>query len=489
MIKAWLLLFMAISYPCMICGQHFTGIPGSNYAGIQSISANPSSLSNSKKSFDVLLLGGNLAFHNNYIFIPKTDNRFSDKMNLARNALQLEFPGFYDDDYIFDDRDVQSPKFGYLNLRVSGPGFMRSWGNRTVAFTFSNRMVVSGSKVPFDVVKFAYERRHYPPLYELVHSHNGSFTIGSASWSEIGVTYSAMIDLGIEHSYAAGISIRRLFGLHAIVMHSNDLSYSFINSDSMQVHRFKGSLGIALPVDYDNNSFLDLSNAVQGKGFAIDAGITIIRSASNDRYKLVAPGSAFTHYDYRLGISLLDIGMIHYNGNSGMMNFNDVHGLWQGLDSLEINSVNAFKNEIRSTFAETGGLSETNAFDLILPTALSVQFDYNLGLNFFMNVAWTQNLKLGAVQLSQPSVVNITPRFETRFFEMAIPFSLFQYNELHMGLVLRAGFLTIGTTRLGGFFGFNDFEGVDFFFSVSAGLCKLRYQRNYDRYGNCYPFF
>ena len=489
MIKTRLLLFLALLFWYDLSGQYHAGISGSNYQALQNAVVNPSSLSNSKKSFDIQLIGGHLGFQNNYIFIPKADNRFGNKINLAANAFQLEFPGFFDEDYIFDDRITPSPKYGNLNLRISGPGFMYSWGNSKIALSFSSRLVISGKNIPYDVAKFAYERRHYPSLHQTRHDHNGSISLATASWMEIGITYSAIKDLNRNFQFAAGFGIRRLFGLHGIVMQSNNLSYTMINSDSLHVYRLKGSLGIALPIDYDNNRFLDPANAVQGKGFAVDAGITVIKTASNSRYKLTAPAGAYTDYEYRIGISLLDIGLIHYNGNSGMMHFDGVSGLWPGLDSLKTNSVNKLKEEIRSVFSESGNISETNAFNLWLPSALGLKFDYYIGRNLYVNALWIQNLSINDIQLAQPSVISITPRFESSFFEMALPLSLRHYHEVHLGLVLRAGILTIGTNRIGGFLGFNDFEGFDFFFSVSAGLCKLRYQRNYNRFGNCYPFF
>lgn len=461
-----------------------------NYAGLNGLFINPSSISNSKKYLDIQLASGSIFFDNNFIYIPREDNRIQEKMNLTRRAFILDFPGFYDDDYIFSDRYDTDPVMGYSDIRLSGPGIMYSSNGHAFALQLTNRFILSGNRVPYDISKLAYEHRHYPPFHGIRFTNENRFAIGSASWMELGLTYSRSFDYGREFKISTGINAKRLWGYHGMGISSNTFDYMFTNSDSLNVYRFDGKAGLALPFDFESNEFLGANNLFQGRGFAFDLGFTIIRRNASGYNNDGATKHSYTPYQYRFGISLLDVGLIRYNKNAKSMLFSNASGQIAGMDSLGFASINSIINEILLAFDnDENPVVQSGSFNIWLPSALSLQFDYSLGSDFYLNAFWIQNLALSQDQILRPSQISLIPRYESKLFEVAVPLALFRYQEPRIGIAFRIGYLTVGTDRLGALFGFNDFEGFDFYLSIKAGLCKKQYQKEYNRFERCNTFF
>jgi hypothetical protein len=67
----------------------------------------------------------------------------------------------------------------------------------------------------------------------------------------------------------------------------------------------------------------------------------------------------------------------------------------------------------------------------------------------------------------------ITPRYETRRFEAAIPVTLYEYKKPHVGFAMRYRFFVIGTERLGSFTGLWDTTGYDIYFGFKINVCEL----------------
>ena len=123
-------------------------------------------------------------------------------------------------------------------------------------------------------------------------------------------------------------------------------------------------------------------------------------------------------------------------------------------------------------------LLRNSAFSIALPTALSLQIDNRITSKFYANLAIVQPLVLNDATIVRPSQLAITPRFETDYFELAMPFIIYNYKYPRLGLSARFHKIVVGTDKLGGFFGMKDFTGLDFYVMV-----KLQFFR-----GNCRNF-
>lgn len=469
--------------------QDRLGMVNSNYAGLNGLNINPSSASNSFNYYEFQLLGGGIFFDNNYIYIPRKENRLKEKINLTRRAFILDFPGFYDDDYIFSDRHDPIPKNGFTDVKIIGPGIMYSANSNAFAVQLANRFLTLAGKVPHNISKLAYEHWHYPPYHGVRFLNENHFTIQSASWLELGLTYARLFEFSRELNISAGITAKRLWSYHGINISSNMLDYMFTNSDTLYVYQFDGKTSIALPFDLESNQFKGIRELFQGKGLAFDLGFTIVKKITNG-HKYHSSKHNYAPYYYRFGLSLLDIGMIRYNRNARSLKYINASGQWTSMDNSRFENINTtINNMVEALGSADNYIIESESFSMWLPSSLSMQFDYAPGNDFFVNIVWIQHFRFSTDQLSRPSLIGLAPRFENKLFEMAVPLALVRYHEPRIGLALRLGFLTVGTDRLGAFFGMNDFEGFDIYFSMKYGFCKKHYQNSFNRFEQCTAFF
>ena len=64
------------------------------------------------------------------------------------------------------------------------------------------------------------------------------------------------------------------------------------------------------------------------------------------------------------------------------------------------------------------------------------------------------------------------PRFEDQWFEFALPISMFNYEEIRLGAMVRLAYLTIGTDKLGTFLGVSNVTGADIYVALAYKFFK-----------------
>ena len=106
---------------------------------------------------------------------------------------------------------------------------------------------------------------------------------------------------------------------------------------------------------------------------------------------------------------------------------------------------------------------------MALPSAISIQADWNVCQNFFANMTIIKGFGHGSKQgVTRPDVYSLTPRYETKWGELSIPMSLLYYNhwQPRFGLAVRAGYFFVGGDAPGSLLKLNDLKGVDFYAGV-----------------------
>jgi hypothetical protein len=79
--------------------------------------------------------------------------------------------------------------------------------------------------------------------------------------------------------------------------------------------------------------------------------------------------------------------------------------------------------------------------------------------------------------LYRPAQLSVTPRYETQYFEVNLPVSLYDFRYPRMGVAARIWFLTLGTDNLLGFLNLTDFTGFDLYVSVKFNFLKGKCRR------------
>jgi len=460
-----------------VSGQEMLGMTLGNYAGVNSIQLNPSAIHNSKTYLDVQFLGAGLFLQNNYLYQSKSDYKF---VHFFQSG--YEWPTHIED-YAYEVRifyhyDNERDKNVYSSVRINGPGAMLIWGNHAFALFTAARSVFSLHNVPFDVANFAYLGFDYWPQHNINYQDNRPFSGAGMAWGEIGLTYSYKFFSGGYNQFAAGISIRRLFGYAGLYVNSRQFDYVVINDSTLNIRNMDAQMGFSLPVTYTDNSFQS-DPLFRGGGFGFDVGITYQRLKRYHQKQTFTSlcGQRYEDYIYRIGIAVIDVGGIQFKTNAMKYNIDNRSSYWTNVNVINFRNIANLMDTISYKFyGDSKAALVGEKFTLWLPSALSIQFDYRIKENWYVNASLIYGFNFSRASLSRPSELSITPRYESKWFEASLPVSLYDWYLARIGLALRFYNVTIGTEKLGGFFNLNDFTGLDFYCSIklffNKGSCR-----------------
>lgn len=427
-----LLLLASVYCP----GQDFLGYAHSQYAGIAGASYNPASLADNKYSLDILLLGGGLEVSNNYIGIRRTDIRRSD----------------FGTDY-FKLRDNPFKKSAFVRNEILLPGFMVSNEKYGWGIDLKVRTYVNVDGVPEKLAHILTYELNDPPNFndEFYSRHIG---VDLLSWGEIGATYAKTIWTGAEHYVSVGLRPKFLLGLGSAYVYVNDATYEFYNDSTLYsggTVKFGHSDNFVFAQGYRMSYRLGFN-----PGFGIDAGIIYehrpdeMQNSKDSKKEKPWPGfRERPKYKYRIGAAINDLGAIrfHYGELSDEYTFSA--SLWD-LDDKTFDSTSP--PPMYGTFElRSGGSKAGRGFWMRLPLALTLQYDYRVNDDIFINATafgalYTRNFSTNRIH--ELSRISITARWERRWFGAWVPVSYSRQGNLSLGAGLRAGPLVIGTADI-----------------------------------------
>ena len=149
---------------------------------------------------------------------------------------------------------------------------------------------------------------------------------------------------------------------------------------------------------------------------------------------------------------------------------------WGDFDE-DITTIQQAEEEIMLLIDENSTVE--TSYKVLLPTAFSAQFDYNFGYGLYANATlvygFNRKKRLG---VERASTFAITPRYERRQVEVALPLSVYDYEKLRLGVALRVYSVIIGTDHLGSFIGKKDLYGTDLYFSFKYTMFRPWYCKN-----------
>lgn len=450
-------------------GQEMYGYVNSNYAGITGAQINPTSIVNSKYYFDLNLIGLHINIENDYIYLAKDEYKFS--RFLSPNS---EYPKHGEDDRIYYDDYNQDLKNAFVQVKVLGPSFLYSKNDKAFGLSTSIRNILSAKDLPYEMAKFAAEGFDYYPLHRIRFEDNHPFNATGASFAEIAATYSQVIMKQNRDHWTAGITVKGLLGFGGGYWSVDNVDYLMPNGDTMVVFNANGTAGISLPIGYSDNEVLFPDEMFGGSGVGVDLGITYqnkLQGHTNKRY--TACEQPFEDYNYRIGVSLIDFGYITFNKRPMQIELADAQGTWYDFTNQDIGTLDELFRSVSGTFGpDSSALINNEAFKVFMPSAFSVQADYRYNDNLFLNASIVHPIILNDHTISRPATISLTPRYESDRFELAVPLMLYNYRYPRIGMSARFSNFIIGTDKLGGFFGLNNFTGLDLYFMVKINLLK-----------------
>ena len=459
----------------MVRSQEMLGTTLGNYAGINSVQLNPSAMPGSKQWLDIQLVGVDLSFQNNYLYLSKHEFVFWDIFK----------PGFvlpsHDEEYATEVRNFYrynnaNRKNVFINLRINGPGAMVIWKNHAFGIHTAMRSVTSARKIPYDLANFMYLGLNYKPQQNINYKTDKRFGMFQMNWFEVGLSYAYKVYGRGFNRLDAGISVRKLFGLTGLYAVVEDIDYMVPDDTTLQINNMKAEYGFSLPIDYNSNGLGTATDPlVAGGGWGFDLGVTYTRlkRLHQEQYIDRLCEQQYEDYLYRIGVALIDIGGIRFKDRAQTYSIDNRSSYWENLTQFDFQTVNQLMDTISYQFyGDPTATYQDEKFTLWLPSALSAQFDYHYNKNWYVNAALIFPFKFSKVSLTRPSLLALTPRYESRWFDASLPISLYDWTQLRMGLSFRVYLLTIGTEKLGPLLGFSNFNGMDFYFSIKIPLEK-----------------
>ena len=458
------LLIIFLGSAVVLKAQRFAGYMYSDYAGILGAKAQPASLAASPYKYDVNILNGNAYLANNFAY----RERDTEVRGLIR---------FLD----------SKQKFVQTNLSLGGLSVMLSLPRKQgIGLNFSIRAHGSGNDMSPDFIQQI--NRFSQPQFLGRSFSDQQLDFALSAWYEIAFTYAAVIKDDGFNKWKLGVTPKAINSLGSIFVQLNDLDYSLDPTrGQQQVESLDVVMGYSSNLDrfeqFDGTDNLSLPNGV---GFrpALDFGVTFERRAFRQDPS-VESGTRLDPeitYEFKVSASITDIGVMKFNYGSASF---DAPSLLPNLGFININqklgSPDSFQ-QFRDSLATVSNVqAQTGTYTVSLPTALNLNYDYNIGNYYYINanaVVDLTKLMPADHRLNYLSNITITPRWEKGLKGFYMPIHFNQIGDFHIGLAARLGALSLGTQNINSLFSPEPTAG-SFFFSLNISELKANSKKPY----------
>lgn len=459
-----ILLIALLSFGfCSIAGaQSMLGIANSNYAGNAGMNLNPVSMLYMPSQWEIGIVTLNVQAENNYIGIPR-----QPLSGLAENG-SAPHAGLIDN---FNS----NPKHAGVHFLMKVPSFMMKVNDWAFAYSHAVRTDISVRNVNPMIAKAAWEGLGYAPLHGRTFTAEG-LHIAGLSWMESSFSVGKNLTKGDTRRWMVAMTGKYITGIAGGHLSIHSGTASLVNDTTLLLSGLNGSVGYGALSSSRDMTRLKLN------GTGADFGISYISNPYIQRFSNGRPVPT-KRYDYRVGFSIIDLGFVHfaknarrYAINTSALNFNDVTEIKvegrEGMDSL-----------MRANF--TRGLAPKLKYNIGLPLAASIQYDRCLHPRWYMNLTAVQRLPLPFTHVRRANCLSASIRYETPYFEIAMPYSIYDYYAHRIGLSMRYHFFFIGTDRLGTFYGRDAITGLDVFFGFKVQSIEFLHKKKSGRVVRC----
>lgn len=468
------LFFIILAFAAQ--AQDFLGYSNSNYSGVSGIDLQPASIVDSRYKFDATVVGFSLNFANNFVGIKreafKYDKNYTDSASFwpFKHMRAFSNPDFQD--LYLKQRVNDQNKSVYLSNQIVLPSFMVTLNRKSaLAFNWRIRTYVNVDGVEAELANLIYSGLK-DSIYWQRTFKNENFSIQTMTWAEYGATYGRVLMDNGDHFLKGAGRVKFLQGLQAAYMFVRELEYDFTNDDTLSLFNSDVSYGHSTNFDIDGDQVK--YKLVSKPSVGLDLGFVYEWRPDHKNHKYDLDGETNlwyrnqNKYKLRIGFSALDIGTIKFEKGEGSRNFKADVRDWT-LDSLEFSSISDFDDTLRTRFSFTEDRGE---FSMNLPTALSLQADYNIWKDFYVNLTgyYALQFKNNEHKTHDISTISLAPRWDHKWFGVFVPVSYNAYRNTMVGLDLRLGPLIVGTQNIGSLLGSNDMFSADFHFLLKVPI-------------------
>lgn len=438
-----ILIFLSLTN---LRAQDYLPFINDNYAGITGVHLNPASIADSRYKVDITLAGLSLNMYNNYLYL----NRDYLSKNVNHNQDIRDY-------LIGMNTGNGKDKFVYQDMRLDILNFMVTINPRlSIGFTAGIREYLNVDNINEDLADLFYNTDNSGiPVNQLFKDNHLRLALNS--WAEYGISVAGVLYKTDKHIIKAGMNMKLIQGLGSAYLNIDNLQCTKLSDSTVNFNNTHFDYGMSnnfgnMLVNEEFNA--NKLNGMFSMGFDFGViwewrpdykehlydmdGETGLERRENNKYKL------------RVGLSIKDIGFVKYrrwsesqdftiNGVVDINMFDGITNYGQILDIIEAHP-DLF------TIEEQGEI-----YRMSLPTSISLQVDYNIYKDFYVNFTPYLAFRQGNNKYTKVHAFNnfsLTPRYERKWFGVSIPLQYNQLSGFSLGTGLRLGPVWVGSNNV-----------------------------------------
>jgi hypothetical protein len=475
-----------VSLSSLALAQDITAVSASNHAGVLGLDLNPASIADSRFKLDVLLLAGGLNAQGDFAALNRGELfKFSwtDRKDFALSPTNPS--------KVWREATGSATRSQYVNASVSlAPlGSVLVTLSPRAAFAFTSRMRVFASvtdALPASTRLFLSDFKS-SELYGQTFTENGTLRV--QQFYEYGFSYGRIIKDNGRHFFKAGARLKLLQGANAFAFEADNFRYTFasatqviLNAGSTWRQAFSRNFGFPTPFA-TNGDRLFQSAAQIGIGGDIGVIYEFRPRIVNYTYDIDGernvPVRDQEKYLLRVGLSLLDLGKLTYSNQA----INTIYSPASATTFRFQNLANSTAAQVNDTVSRVFGPGRASGeFSMGLPTRFSAQIDARITSKLYASAVLIQSLTDARTATAVPSTYQITPRYESRVFDVMLPVTFNELGHTAIGTFVRVGPVIMGSNSLWSSLLISDASYVsDLYLAVKL---PVRYQRPRDKDGD-----
>src|ERR1043166_4630145 len=361
---------------CMACitrpafAQSPLPVQSSNFAGALAVGINPANICAQPVDVEFHLASVYAGISNNHFYIDATNM----PVKVSQGTYSVKF-GATDtlskslkQQFILRD-DIQPMGSVFGAVTGIGPSILISGKKNAVVLGLNSRSFLSTLNVSSDVARTLFKGSYNPVLIGKPVNTNNIVAAG-ASWFEMNISYAHVLSESRNYMVKGGFSAKPIVGIGAAYFIDHGLHYTTRQDSTMEIRNSSIEYGYA--ASQDPNDAL----RPKGVGFGLDLGITILRKTGKVNRKMTCPymysaSSDYTDYKWRLGFSVLDLGLISFDGQARARTMSNANIDWRLIDTLFHFTMFRIDRAMRSNLGSS--ISSQDQFTMYLPTSFSMQ--------------------------------------------------------------------------------------------------------------------
>jgi len=485
----------------VLLAQDFLPILNENYMGINQAVLQPAAIVDSRFKVDVNVFGFNNDIYNNMI-------RFK-----TYEMFKLGDSHWWDNATYLNDANGED-KSAFVSQTVLGPSFLVTLTPKhAIGFTYKARNIINLDDMSESLARSIYTDFKSPEYFDTWY-HDQDLRAVNHIFADYGLTYATEIFNNGANYMKTGITVKLLQGMSGAYLQADDFYYYFYQQDQeaqdadyMSWNSPYVNSGISSNWNWgsgENDAYKTgmVYNFTAKPSVGLDLGLVYEFRPKYKDYRYNMDGQTDLErqdknkYLLKVGVSVVDIGRLRYekayNSQDFVANFTSDYlerynsnnnsvpdpTYWMDIEEVTFGTppyVNFSDTMYRRAQIDHGvTLTSQNEekFDIKLPTALSLQVDVNIIAGLYVNLMTYTGLHQSFTNDGNShymSNYSLTPRYEHKWFSVAVPVQYNEFQKVNVGLGIRAAFVYFGINNL--FSGlFDDPYGSNVYFGVKIPI-------------------